>query len=360
MKKKVLVNSPEFYGIDRSILNAFKRSGFETILLNIRVRLTFQERAAKILGRKIPFLKFFFDLILKYYLNKENKELISCIKREKPDLIFVIKGDQIFPETLQIINNKLSIPIVAYIWDDPFYSYAGNFADNYRKSNFVKGMFYYDYIFVYDRYYTRKIMEHGIKNVKYLPLATDPEVYSPIHVNKNEKGQYEYDICFVGRPYPNRVEVLEKLKDYNLGVFGDGWKFFFLKKGHLLPSYYKGKATGEKVNKIYCSSKIILNIHDPEAKEGLNTRTFDILACGAFELVDFKKIIKKHLTIGKEIVVYKSINEIRKVIDQYLAVPSKRNKIVKNGMKRVLNEHTWLHRVRKVIDTLNRNKIIDF
>lgn len=359
MSSKVLINAPRWYGIEEAIREAFEKIGLNAILLNYGTKTTIQERFARKIGLTIPILKRFFNPILKYYLKRENEELINIVKKEKPDLLFIIKGDHIFPETLKRIQNETPCPIIAYIWDDPFYSYAGLYADDFRKFNFEKGMCLYDYIFVYDTYYVEQIKKRGIKNVGYLPLAADPNRYRKLVINEEDNKKFGYDICFVGYPFPNRIEIFEKLKHYNLGVFGAGWTKYFLKKGKTTPSYYKGEASGEKVLKIYLSSKIVLNIHDPEAQEGVNTRTFDILACGASELVDYKKNLEAHFKLGEEIVSYKNSKELFESINYYLENISSLRKISDKGKQRVLNEHTWVHRVGRVIDTLKERGIVN-
>ncbi len=359
MKKKILISVPQFYGIDEAIRESFETIGFNSMLLNYGTKSTIQEKIARNFGLMIPHLKPFLNPIIKYYIEKENNELISMVRKERPDLILIIKGDHLFPDTLRKLKNESRCPIIAYIWDDPFYSYAGLFADDFRKTNFERGMYLYDFIFVYDTYYVEQIKKRGISNVEYLPLAADQNRYKRIDISNEDKSRYGYDICFVGVPYPNRVEILESLKHYNLGVFGDGWTEYFLTRGKTTPSFYKGKATGEKVLKIYLSSRIVLNIHDPEAREGLNTRTFDILACGASELVDYKKNLELHFKIGEEIVTFKDSNELTKLINYYFENDRLLKEISDKGRQRVLNEHTWFHRANNVMNTIKERGIIN-
>ncbi|MCU0641461.1 MAG: glycosyltransferase [Candidatus Margulisbacteria bacterium] len=357
MKKKVLINSPRFYGIDEAIREAFEQAGFEAVLLNYGTKTTLQEKLARQLGLKLPLLKPLLNPILKYYLGKENRELLAAVRRERPDLIFIIKGDHLFPETLRKIKSATNVPVVSYIWDDPFYSYAGIFADDYRRTNFAQGMPLYDYIFVYDTYYVEQIRQKGIDRVSYLPLATDPQRYGQIKVSAAEKKEFGYDLCFVGAPHPNRVEIMESLKQYDLGVFGDGWVKYFMDQGQKVPAYYKGLAAGEKVLKLYLSSRIALNVHDPEAKEGLNTRTFDILASGASELVDYQKNLDLHFQVGEEIAAFRDKQELLKLVQSYLSNDALLKEISNKGKRRVLNEHTWFNRVNSAIKTLSEQGI---
>ena len=352
MKKKVLISAPKYYGIDTDIQESFASLGFRTLLVN-QIPLSIFERIAKKIGNKLPFLKPIVNQILKSYLINENKEFVTIVSNDRPDLLIIIQGDHVFPATIKTIRELVSCPIVSYIWDDPFNKHNNH--DDYRKSNFKKGIPLYDFIFVFDTSYIDEIKRHGAKKVKYLPLATNPNRYKDISVTAQDRDDYGYDVCFIGVPFENRVEIFERLHDYNLGVFGDHWTKYFIRKGQKTPFYYKGKATGEIVNKIYLSSKIVLNIHHPQSIEGLNTRTFDIPACGAFEMVDYKKNVEKHFEIDKEMITFRNINELKNKIDFYLKNDDLRKTISDRGKQRVLNEHTWVHRANDLIAALKQS-----
>lgn len=355
---KVFLYSPRFYGIDEAIGEAFESVGLDCILKNSWSPVSIQERIARGIGNKFHFTKPVFNKVIKHHLDRENEEFVNIINKQKPDFVFIVKGDSIYPETLQTLQNK--VPLIVYIWDDPFFSYSKrhNLGDDYRKSNFELGMFLYNYIFVYDTYYVDSLKKRGLKNVEYLPLAADPKRYKKIQLTEEEKILFNFDICFVGVPYPNRVEILELLNKFKLGVFGDGWENYYYRRGKKVPSYYKGPAVGAEVLKLYNASKIVLNIHDPEAKEGLNTRTFDILACGAFEIVDHMKNLDMHFRNNSEIISYNDHEELNDLVHFYLENDDLSKNIAENGRMRVLEEHTWAKRIQKVVNTLLTNKII--
>lgn len=352
MKKTILISAPQYYGIDTDIKEAFEVLGFKTLLIN-QFQLTILERVAKKIVSKFRFLKPIFNPIIKSYLYKDNVEFVSIVSEEMPDLVFIIKGDNFFPETLEKIKKIWSCPVVGYAWDEPFYT-QNNIQDDYRISNLKNGIHWYDLFFVFDNFYIDEIKRQGAKIVYYLPLATNPNRYKNISVTDQDKCDYGYDVCFVGLPFDNRVEMFKSLRDYNLGVFGDQWTKYFILKGQKTPSYYKGRASGETVNKIYLSSKIVLNIHHPHSIEGLNTRTFDIPACGAFEMVDYKKNVEKHFELDKEIVAFKNINELKSKIDFYLKNADLRKTISECGKQRVLDEHTWVHRADYLMTVLKK------
>lgn len=356
-KKKIMMIAPRFYGIDEAILLAFKEMGHDTFLKQSRTELSLLEKIAKKAVGSSPF-KSLPETLIRHYLARENEEYLKSTKEFKPDLLFVIKGETILPEYLKKLK-KMVGAVVCYIWDDPFYSYAGRYSDHYRRTNFERGMALYDHIFVYDRYHAGVIKKAGPKRVDYLPLAASPHIYDKrIELTDEYRKKYGHEICFVGVPYPNRIEVLEAVKDHDLAVYGDGWEEYFERLGKPMPAYYKGKAFGEKVLKIYLASKIVLNIHDPEAKEGLNTRTFDILAGGGFELVDHQKSLDEHFKVGEEIAAYQGSEDLKRNVAFFLQDEAAREQIVDKGKAKVMREHTWLVRAKEVQKILEREGLL--
>ena len=354
--KKIFIIAPYCYGIDESISRAFESLGFKAYLKSSKIGLKKSEIALFKLIKEFPFAKIVLNRGVKLFLYGKNEEYLDEIRDFKPDIVLIIKGETVFPETLKKIKERWNIPCISYMWDCPFFSYGAKTADVYRKNNFVKGMHLYDHVFVYDPYYVEELRKRGLTELSYLPLATDTQQYRRAEASEDEKKELGYDIAFVGSPFPNRIEVLDNLRDFKLGVFGDGWRETF--KNKTLPSYYKGTAVGEKVLKIYCSSKIVLNIHDPEAKLSVNTRTFDIPACGAFELSDYRPEIEKLFNIGEDMVCYKDIPELLRLAGHYLDNPSERKRIIGNAQRKVLDKHTWRHRVSEMIDTMRRKRLL--
>ncbi|GEM_PF-233920 len=354
-RKKIFMLAPDFYGLDKSIKSIFESLGFDVILKNTRTRLEPAEALSLKIVKTLPVTAKVLRPVLKSFLDRDNEECLSLVRETRPDVFFAIKGETIYPETLTAVKKERNIPCVIYQWDCPFYSRAGYAADVYRNSNFANGMHLYDHIFSHDPYYVDEIKARGAKSVSYLPLATDPGQYREIGVSEEERREYDFDVCFVGSPFPNRIEILNGLHEFKLGVFGDGWDNWHKLRFKKPPDYYRGRAAGEKVLKLYRSSKIVLNIHSPDAKYGVNTRTFDIPACGAFELTDYKPEMDRLFKPGEEIVYYKDIDELKRLVRFYLENPGKRRAIIERSKARVFSSHTWFHRMSEaaaIIHTL--------
>jgi spore maturation protein CgeB len=84
----------------------------------------------------------------------------------------------------------------------------------------------------------------------------------------------------------------------------------------------------------------------------VNQRVFDVPACGSFLLTDHQKAIEELFEVGKEIVTYKNVEEIPELVRFYLNNPDAREKIAMKGRERVLKEHTYKHRLRKIIEIM--------
>lgn len=108
------------------------------------------------------------------------------------------------------------------------------------------------------------------------------------------------------------------------------------------------------MNRRNFQSKMCLNIHHYQSKEGVNPRTFEILGAGGFQLIDYKKILEELFDIDKELVCYRGIEELVEKIIYYLDRDEERNIIAKAGHQRVLKEHTIRHRVERILTDIAR------
>jgi len=116
--------------------------------------------------------------------------------------------------------------------------------------------------------------------------------------------------------------------------------------------------------KIYNAAKINLNLHSSTFHEGVNPigdfanpRTFEIAACGGFQLVDYRSELSELFEIGKEIICYKGIDELRSLIRYYLKNPDERIEIAAKGQLRAKRDHTFENRMREMLSIIFEDKI---
>lgn len=278
------------------------------------------------------------DRFIRLWQNEVNKRLIRKVDAFKPQIILIIKGDELFPETLKELK-KRRIILVNWLPDNPFYL---------DLKNILEAIPIYDYIFTFDPAHLPLLNHLAKGKISFLPLACDSGMHRKIGLTPQEKEMFGCDVCFIGTCLPERIIILKELLGYNLNVWGEGWQ----RERLWLKERYKGKASGEKMVKIYNASRIVLNIHHPQTIEGLNLRTFEVCGCGAFQLVDNRAILGKMYDIGREIVCFNDIKELKNLIDYYLGNEEERRGIAEAGYNKTHKEHTYLNRLERMFSII--------
>ncbi len=271
-----------------------------------------------------------------------NEKLIEAVSRNRPDLLFVTKGKNIFPETISTIKEIYKVTTANWWPDDP---YGLDLSKKLAPA--------YDYYFTNDSALIDDYRASGAENVYFLPFGCDCEVHRKVSLTEEEKRNYGSDICFVGQWNKVREDVLENLIGFDLKVWGPGWRKK-VRKGSKLRMKVHGTGKGlygEEMVKVYNAGKIILNIHlwFGENEDGINMRLFEATGCGAFLLSDWKKEIPELFDIGGEIACYSSVSDLRRSIEYYLDNDGNREAIAEKGQERSYRDHTYLHRMEETL-----------
>lgn len=205
----------------------------------------------------------------------------------------------------------------------------------------------YDYVFVSSKHWTEHIQNKIDIPVECMWQCTDPELFHPYNID-NKK----YDLLFVG----NSRKVFRRIiKDiiptkHELSVYGSNWEMFIDKQ------YIKGQHIENTVlSKEYASSRILLNDHwDSMAEKGfISNRVFDAFASKTFIISDYVKGANE--IFGKALPMYKNKKDLEEMIDYFMIKKEEREKYVEKGYEIVVNNHTYLDRVKQVIDIVDKN-----
>jgi spore maturation protein CgeB len=103
--------------------------------------------------------------------------------------------------------------------------------------------------------------------------------------------------------------------------------------------------------RLYNASKINLNLMQDQLKCALNLRCFDVPASGGFMLSNFKGDLLELFDEG-ETVWFEDIEDLHEKVRFYLKNPKEREKIRERARKRVLLEHTFYHRAKRVVEVM--------
>ncbi len=339
---KIIVVGPIYGGslpIANYVVNALKRLGHNVEFIDFSLY-------------KDAFLSLdnnFKDKAIRAHLQSQFINLTSCIasarcKEFKPDIIISIAQAPLNEICLSEFR-KLKIPTV--FW----------FVEDFRIMTYWERIAkLYDFFFVIQKgEFFDLLRKRGIKNFYYLPLAADPEIHKPLELNSEELSEYGSDISFVGAGYYNRRCMFEGLLDFNFKIWGNEWDL-----NSPLKDYIQRK--GERIEpqeyiKIFNATKININLHSSPWHRGvnpdgdfINPRTFEIAACGAFQLVDFRNHLPELYDIGKEIVCFTDINDLREKIQYYLEREDERSLIAERAREKTLSNHTYKLRLEEMLD----------
>jgi spore maturation protein CgeB len=146
-----------------------------------------------------------------------------------------------------------------------------------------------------------------------------------------------------------RLQCVEQLSGFDLQIHGDtGWKALLNSKGRLCEplNYYK------ELPVYYNRCRINFNATNLQMGSAVNQRVFDVPACGAFLLTDHQEALGEAFEIGKEVIAFDEVEAIPDLVRFYLHNPGTRETIAARGRKRVLQEHTYKHRLNRVIEQM--------
>lgn len=328
--KKILIIgffSKEKYTYATSFYNNFKKLGYEVDLFDYRK-----------------------SFLINYLLIKK-------IKKFKPDLIFFVKAETIYPKTLKYIKNNFNSLLVNFYPDNPFNFWTGN-----SNSNVLNTLVYYDYFLIWSKLLIPVLKSSGAKKVLYFPFVYDQDIFEQeIFITEQEKKLYKSDVCFVGTWDQEREDILTKLiktmPNLNFKIWGNLWGEK-LAQNSILRKFIMGPAVyPPDLIKIFKESKINLNFIRKQNISAHNMRTFEVPASGGFLLTQYsKEQCKYFFDNGKNIESFVNFKELVDKIKFYLHNNNLRKEILMESNLKVkyFNMQSYL---QVLINKINREKI---
>lgn len=193
---------------------------------------------------------------------------------------------------------------------------------------------HYDIVFAGQRSYIPLLRATGSRHVFWLPLACDPECHRPMPDQSKH-----CDIVFVGgtsKPvHHQRASLLNALsRQFTVEVFEGAY--------------------GEDMCRAFARGRLAFN---HSSVEDVNMRIFEALAMGCALLTNRDSQVNglfEWFEDGRHLIVYDSERELLKKARQYAHDGVRLKTIGEAGRAQVLANHTYLHRVDTVLETVRR------
>lgn len=262
--------------------------------------------------------------------------LESLCRTWRPSVVLVAKGGPIAPELIRRVKRATGAIFLNVFPDNPLWMMPFERIEPY------------DLFFTKERYALRALEAVGLKNLYYLPHWAIPDFHHPVTLTDDERARYASPISFVGSRYPYRERFVAELADLPLRIWGPGWT-------RAMAPAVRALAAGEAVwgrakLAVYCGSTLSLNHHHPMNDiVGVNNRVFELAASGACQVVDHKDELPALFTPGDEVLTYRDLGELRRLVAYHLAHPDEARAIGQNALRRALKEHTIQHRLEEIV-----------
>lgn len=346
------------------------------------------------------------------YNPKEHKLILDF----KPDVVFLygftglILAEQRIGNKLwlDVLFRQLGIPAICVHYDNPFLNLLPEIA-----SEMIENPDYY-YNFIWDDYFLNLFQREGMPNCFPIMLATDPTLFSPVHIkpesalafvgginlNSLDLSQYEpiiqrfieiviqtkverfayplMDICFQvfkddaflkikqlfnENPYAFWADIYRPIH-----TIGSSWyRYSILNSIEEIPVHVYGAnnwqkdniiihdrvAYGRELSKEYQKYAVNLNLSSFQLETSVNNRVFDVFAAKGFVLSDYKRDMEKIFPKHWREVTFKNLDELGAKGDYYLTHEEERKELTEELHQQILKHHTYRHRVEEIVSRLN-------
>ncbi len=272
--------------------------------------------------------------------------ILARVFQEKPDLIIGLAQSPLSTELLEKLRG-MNIP-VAY-W----------FVEDFRIATYWERIapLVTSFAVIQKEEWIPRLEGRGLSNVLYLPTAADQTIFRPEPATGEDPVRFSAPLAFMGAGYYNRQHFLRHLSDLGLGIWGADWEVSD-PLGPYLRSPGK-RILPEEAAQIYRNSGVNLNIHSSVYHRGVNPdgdfvnpRTFEIAACGGFQLVDRRSLLPELLVPEEEVAVFDDEESCRKMVQHYQSHAREREAIARAGLARTMQEHTIARRMETWLDHL--------
>jgi len=281
------------------------------------------------------------------------EQVLEAADSFRPDLVLVLNGLHDFPqEHLGNIDELRRRGVKTAVWfaDDP-----------YLTDDTSRHAVHYDYVFTNELACLPLYQSIGCRQAHYLPLAVHTDLFRPIR----PAPVYAYDICFIGMGFFNRIRLFDELAPFlqDKKVIIAGFNWHRLSRYAQMARFIQDRwiPVPETVH-YYNGAKIVINLHrtiEPGIDNrnsgqwpavSVNPRTFEMSACGAFQLTDVRSDLATHYAIGSEMAVYRNAGELMQLIDHYLKHEHERNVMAARGYRRTIRSHSFTERIGRLLD----------
>lgn len=287
------------------------------------------------------------------FLQVVSQAVLAKVETFEPDLVLCMAQAPMSQNALRRLSRDGVTTAMWFVEDWQIFTYWRAFAP------------LYDFFAVIQKEpFSLELERIGVRDFLYLPMAAHPALHRPLDLTPVEMRRYGADVSFMGAGYPNRRLAFRRFSGFDFKIWGTEWDGdaalaqFVQRKG--------ARISPEDCVKIYNATKVNLNLHSSIHSKQLvskgdfvNPRTFEIAACGGFQLVDRRGLMPELFMLEgpeAELAVFDGMEECADMIQEWLGNESGRLRIAERARRRVLAEHTYARRMETLISHIRQKR----
>ena len=335
--KILIVGAEEIYSIENYYVKYLRQAGVDVYV--------FPAQGIFYQHYKTLISKILFRLGMPSIYKSINRRFKQMIGEVQPEIIWIFKGMEIFPSTLQWIKSR-KIKLVNYNPDNPFI-FSGRGSGN---KNITDSILLYDLHFTYNLEVKSKLENDFKIQTAWLPFGFD---ISGDLLRQCEEQAEVNEVCFVGNPDKARVEFIISLakKGITISIYGHHWNEFV---EHPLVKLYP-PVYGDELWKTLRRYRLQLNLMRIHNLNSHNMRTFEIPGVGGIMIAPDTTEHRILFEDRKEAFFFRNVNECVDLIKNILSLSiQEAAKIRKESRKRsITSGYDYQNRVNYSLNELN-------
>jgi hypothetical protein len=261
---------------------------------------------------------------------RANKALKLEASKSSYDVIWIEKGNMIWPRTLAAIKNMSPNSALISCSEDDMY------ARHAHSLWYRWGLDKYDCVFTTKTYNLQELKYFGAHKTKLFLDSYDEKIHKPMELSDADRRHFGCDVGAIGAFEPERAALLEYLAENGIKVtiWGNGWRDWVGRNSNL--DVRNEFLFGENYSKAICGTKINLNFLRKINRDEVTSRSVEIPACGGFMLAERTERHQEFFVEGREAEFFGSKEELLEKVRTYLKREKERENIAQAGRERCL------------------------
>lgn len=296
------------------------------------------------------------------HVSRLNRDLLTRVLDEKPDILLVWLGIHVERDTLETIKRNSNVILVSYVHDDPFAYKLSRYTPKHFPWHwriFNESVPFYDVHFFSKQINVDEAKILGAREAHVLMQYFVPEIHHPVDLCQNEADRYDSDVVFVGHYEPDgREKYIMALVEagFKVRIFGN--KYWNTMSPRSIRMHFGEikEVRGVEYTKALSGAKFCLNFLSRMNRDSYTTRCFEIPACGRLLLSKSTDDLKKIYIENEEAVFFDTPNDLVKKALWLRDHPEKIDRIAEAGRKKVNDAgHSVIDRMKQFKQNLERH-----